>query len=157
VSDVQTVGATASAKELYVVFKVGGADYALPARSVLQMESYTGATLVPGARSFVVGIVQLRGKVIPVVDLRARFGLEPIERTMDSRVVVVEEAHRVVALVADVAREVVPVAATDLKPPPKLVDDGAQGFVRAVASVGGRMVLVLDFLKVIGEESRDGQ
>lgn len=60
---------------LHVVFKVDGAEYVLPAADVLQMESFTGATPVPGAAPHVAGLVQVRGRVIPVVDARLRFGL----------------------------------------------------------------------------------
>jgi purine-binding chemotaxis protein CheW len=140
---------------LHVLFKVDETLYALPAEVVLQMESYNGATVVPGAPPFVAGIIQLRGRVVPVVDLRARFGLVPKERTLETRVVVGEQHDRTVALVVDSAREVVRMAPSQLKPPPRLFDDGAKGFVRAVAQLGDRTVMVLDFAKVIGEEPLD--
>ena len=140
---------------LYVLFKIDEALYALPADIVMQMESYTGATLVPGAPPFVAGIIQLRGRVVPVIDLRARFGMAAHPLTIESRVVVGEVDDRVVALVADSAREVVRIKPSQLKPPPRLVADGAKGFVKAVAQLGDRTVMVLDFGKVIGEESID--
>lgn len=140
---------------LHVLFKVDETLYALPASVVLQMESYTGATVVPGAPEFVAGIIQLRGRVVPVVDLRARFGLPPKERTLETRVVVGEQHDRTVALVVDSAREVVRMAPAQLKPPPRLVDDGARGFVKFVVQLGDRTVMVLDFAKVIGEELPD--
>ena len=145
----------ADAPILHVLFKVDEALYALPAEIIMQMESYTGATLVPGAPPFVVGIIQLRGRVVPVVDLRARFGLPPRELTIESRVVVGEQYDRVVALVADSAREVVRIAPSQLKPPPRLVAEGAKGFVKAVAQLGDRTIMLLDFGKVIGEELID--
>ena len=148
-------GALTDAPILHVLFKVDETLYALPAEVVLQMESYTGATVVPGAPPFVAGIIQLRGRVVPVVDLRARFGLQPTERTLETRVVVGEQHDRTVALVVDSAREVVRMAPSQLKPPPRLFDDGAKGFVRAVAQLGDRTVMVLDFSKVIGEEPLD--
>ena len=138
---------------LFVVFKVGGVDYALPADEVLQMESYSGSTTVPGARGFVTGIIQLRGKVVPVIDLRLRFGLPPIEATLESRVVVGEKDGRAIALLADTAREVVRIAPSQEEAPPRLVEDG--GFVRSVVQTGDRTILVLDFAKVIGEEPVD--
>ncbi|MDB4941283.1 MAG: putative chemotaxis protein CheW [Labilithrix sp.] len=141
--------------ELFVLFKVDEADYALPAAVVLQMESYTGATAVPGAPAFVAGIVQLRGRVVPVVDLRLRFGLPPAVPGPQTRVVVGELHDRTVALVADSAREVIRLTPSQLRPPPRLVDDGSRGFIKAVAQLGTRTVLVLDFAKVIGEEPLD--
>ena len=83
---------------LHVVFRVGDADYAVPASDVVQMESFTGATRVPGTAPHVAGLIQIRGRVVPVVDVRVRFGLPPAERTLDSRVVVVRDGAREVAL-----------------------------------------------------------
>lgn len=136
---------------LHVVFKVAGTDYALPADEVLQMESYSGATPIPGAAAHVAGIVQVRGRVVPVVDLRARFGLEAAERTLDSRLVIGNDAGRSVALLVDSAREVVKLEAEQVEPPPAMVLDEAQGFVKAVARLGDRLLMLIDFKKVIGE------
>ena len=137
---------------LHVVFKVAGAEYVLPASDVLQMDSYSGATRVPGSRSYVAGIVQIRGAVVPVVDLRMRFGLPPIERTLDSRVVVGKHGDRPVGLIVDSAREVLKLEGEQLQPPPEMVLREARGLVKAVAQVGTRLVMLLDFSKVIGEE-----
>ena len=141
---------------LHVVFKVDGAEYALPAADVLQMESFTGATPVPGAPAHVAGLVQVRGRVIPVVDARVRFGLPPGERTLDTRVVVGQLGSRIVGLLVDSAREVLKLDPAQVKPPPPLVVEGARGFVKAVAQVGPRLVMLIDFPRVIGEETPDG-
>ncbi len=141
---------------LHVVFKVAGAEYVIPAAEVLQMESFTGATPVPGAPPHVAGLVQVRGRVIPVVDARARFGLPPGERTLDSRVVVGQLGTRTVGLLVDSAREVLKLAPEQLQPPPPLVAEQAKGFVKAVAQVGPRLVMLIDFPRVIGEEKVDG-
>lgn len=152
---VPAAAAVAEIPVLYILFKVDGADYAMSADIVVQMETYTGATVVPGAPAFVAGIIQLRGRVIPVVDLRARFGLPPRATTLETRVVVGELQDRTVALVADSAREIARLTPSQLTHPPRLVDGGQQGFVKAVAQLGDRTVLVLDFARVIGEESID--
>lgn len=137
---------------LHVVFKVAGSEYALPAGDVLQMESFAGATPVPGARPWVSGIVQVRGRIVPVVDLRARFGLPPAERTLDTRLVVGTLGERAVALLVDGAREVIKLEEAQIKPPPEIVAREARGMVRSIAQVGSRLVMLLDFAKVIGEE-----
>lgn len=157
-SDASTALAVAPASssdvsELFVLFKVGGGDFALPANQILQMESYTGATRVPGAPAFVPGIVQLRGRMVPVVDLRARFGLEPTTVTPDSRVIVGEKDGRAVALLSDFARDVVRIAPSQRRAPPRLVDQGALRFVESMVELAGRTVMVLDFARVIGEET----
>jgi purine-binding chemotaxis protein CheW len=141
---------------LHVVFKVAGAEYAIPASEVMQMESFTGATPVPGAPAHVTGLVQVRGRVVPVVDARARFGLPPVDRTLDSRVVVGQLGSRTVGLLVDSAREVMKLAPEQLQPPPPMVVEQAQGFVKAVAQVGPRLVMLIDFSRVIGEEKVHG-
>ena len=151
---------------LHVVFRVGSAEYVLPAADVLQMESFTGATPVPGSPPYVAGLVQVRGRVLPVIDARARFGLPPAERTLDTRVVVGQLGARTVGLIVDSAREVVKLDPAQLKPPPPLVAEQARGFVKAVAQLGGsasgnetrngsgggRLLMLIDLPKVVGEE-----
>lgn len=137
---------------LHVLCKVGGVLYALPASHVLQMESFTGATRVPGAQPHVAGLVQIRSRVLPVVDLRARFGLPPVEPGLDARVLVLQCGDRTVGLLADSVREVAHIDPASFKPPPEIVAQQAAGFVAGVAQVGGRLIMLMDFKKVIGEE-----
>jgi purine-binding chemotaxis protein CheW len=136
---------------LYVVFKVGDADYALPASEVVQMETFEKATRVPGTADYVAGLVQIRGRVIPIIDLRARFGLPPIDRTIDSRVIVVRAGDRHVGLLADSAREVVKLEEAAFQPPPGVVGLQAAGFVHSVAQTKDRLIMRVDFSRVIGE------
>lgn len=152
--DSDALGASATSA-LHIVFKVAGAEYTLPAETVLQIESYAGATVVPGAEAFVAGIVQVRGRVVPVIDLRTRFALPKAEPTLDTRVVIGQLAERVVGLIVDSGREVVRLEPSHLRPPPPIVVEQSRGFVKAVAQIGPRLILLLDFGKVIGEEQVD--
>jgi purine-binding chemotaxis protein CheW len=137
---------------LHVVFKVGKSEYALAAADVLQMESYSGATPVPGSKPWVSGIIQVRGRIVPVVDVRMRFGLPPQEQSMDSRVVVAMNGERAVALLVDAAREVLKLEPDKLHPPPQIVATESRGLVKAVAQVGQRLVMLLDLAKLMEEE-----
>ncbi len=141
---------------LHVIFKVDAAEYAIAADDVLHMESFTGATHVPGTPPYVAGIVQIRGRVVPVVDLRARFGLPAGKLSIDSRVIVVSCGGRTVGLLADSAREVIGIEAEAIKPPPAVVAQQTQGFIRAVAQSGNRLLMLIDCAKVIGEEQEHG-
>jgi purine-binding chemotaxis protein CheW len=138
---------------LHVIFRVAESDYIVAAADVLQMESFTGATRVPGTLDYVAGVVQVRGRVVPVVDLRPRFGLDRAEPTIDTRIIVVQMQERTVGLVVDSAREVVKLAPEQLQPPPRVVASNAEGFVKAVAHLGQRLLMLIDFMKVIGEDS----
>jgi purine-binding chemotaxis protein CheW len=141
---------------LHVVFEVGAAHYVLPASVVLELESFHGVTPVPGTASHVVGIVHIRGQVIPLVDLRVRFGLPPVEPSLDHRVVVVEHDGRRIGMLVDVAREIAKIQPTAFEPPPELVGVHAHGFVKAVAQLGPRLVMLLDCERVLGQEQGDG-
>lgn len=134
--------------ELNVVFRVGDGEYAIPADVVLHMETFQGATRVPGTPPHVLGIVQVRGRVIPVVDLRRRFGLALRERGLSDRVLVVEHEGRQVGLLADSAREVVRVDADAFSAPPDL--DGQQSLVAGVAELGGRLLLRIALDRLLG-------
>ena len=142
---------------LHVTFRVGTAEYALPAAQVLHLESFESATHVPGAPAYVAGLVQVRGRVVPVVDLRARFGLPSAERTLDNRVIVVQHGARIAGLLVDSAREVVRLDESSFAPPPEIIADQTTGFVTAVASVASRLLLLVDVPRVIGEELTHGE
>jgi purine-binding chemotaxis protein CheW len=142
---------------LHVLFTVAGAQYVIPAADVLHMESYSGATPVPGAPAHVAGLIQVRGRVLPVVDVRARFGLPAEGAAAGARVVVVQDGTRAVGLLVDGAREVINLPAERFQPPPEMVSGGGGAFVTAVAQAGDRLLMLIDHKKVIGEEHRDGQ
>jgi purine-binding chemotaxis protein CheW len=135
---------------LHVLFQVAGVDYVLPALDVVQMETFSGATRVPGTKPHVAGLVQLRGRVVPVVDVRARFGAGAAERTPDARVIVVRDGERHVALLVDRAREVLDLAPEDFHAPPDLVVDQAAGYVRGMAQRGDRVFMLVDVGRIVG-------
>jgi purine-binding chemotaxis protein CheW len=142
---------------LHVLFTVANGQYVIRAEDVLHMEAYSGATPVPGAPPHVRGLIQVRGRVLPVVDVRARFGLGCDEVAQGSRVVVVKDGERAVGLLVDGAREVIELPPDRFRPPPDVVTVGGGAFVSAVAQAGDRLLMLIDHKKVIGEEQRDGQ
>jgi purine-binding chemotaxis protein CheW len=141
--------------KLHVVFRLDDTQYALPIEEVLQMETFTGATVVPGAPPYVAGIVTIRGQVVPVIDLRIRFGLPPAAVTLDTRMVVTRSQGRIVALRVDSAREVLNLDPKNQQPAPPVISERSAGFVHAVHSVGERLLLLVDLPKILGETSHD--
>jgi purine-binding chemotaxis protein CheW len=142
---------------LHLTFQVGDSEYVLPASQVLHIESFRAATHVPGAPAHVAGLVQVRGRIVPVVDLRTRFGLPPIDRTIDHRVVIVQVGPRVAGLLVDRAREVLQLDETSFEKPVDVLDDGGGLFVTAVATVTPRLFLLIDVPRIIGEEPSHAQ
>ena len=141
---------------LHVTFRIGTADYVLPADQVLHLESYETATPVPGAPPYVAGIVQVRGRLVPVVDVRHRFGLPAIEHSIDRRVVVVQVGTRIAGLLVDSAREVLQIDAAAFEKPPEVIEQQSAGFVKGVAAIAKRLFLLVDVPRVIGEEQSHG-
>lgn len=143
------------ANELHVTFRVGTAEYAVPAAQVLHLESFETATPIPGTPPYVAGLVQVRGRLIPVIDLRVRFGLPTVPNTLDHRIVIVQSGTRVTGLLVDSARDVVKLDDATFSRPPEMLD-GSGGFVKAVAAVAKRLFLLVDVPRVIGEELSHG-
>ncbi|HMJ12261.1 MAG TPA: chemotaxis protein CheW, partial [Polyangiaceae bacterium] len=141
--------------KLHVVFCVAATEYALPVDAVLQMESFAGATVVPGAPPYVAGIVTVRGLVVPVIDLRIRFGLPPAAVTVDTRIIVTRSHERTVALLVDKAREVLKLDEEKHQPAAGAISERSAGFVAFVHSLGPRLLLLVDLSKILGETSHD--
>ena len=142
---------------LHVICRIDDAEYAIRADDVYQMESFTEATPVPGAPPHVVGLVQIRQQVIPVLDLRARFGLPAVEPTLASRVVVLELEDRLVGVLVDSAREVRTIAHEQFASPPEIVARQSGGFVRSVARLEDRIIMLLDATKIVEGEAVHAQ
>lgn len=139
-----------------VGFVVGDVEYAVAIARVKEITNPLAVVPLPHPPRSVAGVADFRGEVIPVVDLRARFGLPATSATLDTRLVVGQKGTRPVALLVDSAREVLKLEAAQLEPPPRAVVEDAAGFVKAVVRVGTRLVMLIDFDKVIGEEVDHG-
>lgn len=143
--------------ELYLVFSVGGVEYAVQASQVQQLETYQGATRVPGAAAHVIGVMQVRGRVIPVIELRQLFGCPSVEPTLDTRVIVVELGERRIGLMVDKSRELLRVDPNSVQTSTGLVERNSRGLFWGLVQIGTRMLMLLDLRKVVGEEDLNGQ
>jgi purine-binding chemotaxis protein CheW len=140
---------TVQGLETYVLFMVAGTTYALPSSDVHHMEMLEGVTRVPNAPPFVEGVVFSRGQVVPVVNLRARFGFERVPYDLRTRLIVVQSADRVIGLVVDSAREFVNIPAGAIQPPHEALAGMSGRYVDGVASVGDRLILMLDLSRIL--------
>lgn len=135
--------------EPYVLFELAGTAYAIPSRDVQRMEMVEHITPVPNAAPFVDGVVFSRGKVVPVVNLRSRFGFERAAFDLKTRLIVVARAERSVGLVVDSAREFVTISASAIQPPPEVMAGTSGRYLHGVATLDNRIVLLLDVTGVI--------
>jgi purine-binding chemotaxis protein CheW len=139
----------ASGGDSYVLFTLAGATYALPSDDIVQLDMVTAATPVPNAPAFVDGVVSVRGQVIPVVNLRARFGFPRLAADVRSRLIVVRGLGRTVGLLVDGAREFAGIAAGAVEPLPEGIAGTSGRYLRGVAQQGDRLLLVVNVAELI--------
>jgi purine-binding chemotaxis protein CheW len=133
-----------------VTFEVGGEEFAVPILSVHEINRMMEITRVPRSPEFVEGVINLRGKIIPVVDLRKRFGVDHEHDTNDTRVVVVEVAGRVIGFTVDRVNEVLRIGAHIVEPPPAMVAGIDSDYVEGVGKLEDRLLILLDLQKLFG-------
>jgi purine-binding chemotaxis protein CheW len=133
----------------YILFTVAGTTYGLPCGEVRHMEMVENVTRVPNAPSFVDGVVFSRGQVVPVVNLRARFGFERVPLDIRTRLVVVQSEARLIGLVVDSAREFVSIPPGAIQPPHDALAGMSGRYVDGIASLGDRLVLVLNLSRIL--------
>ncbi len=134
---------TDESAEKFVLFTLAGTDYGLRSRDVLHIEMVDRITPVPNAAPFVDGIVFSRGAVVPVLNLRARFGFERAPVDLRTRLLVVGRDGRRVGLLVDRAREFITIPAGAIQPPHDAITAVSGRYLEGVATIGERMVIVL--------------
>jgi purine-binding chemotaxis protein CheW len=144
-----TSGHAAASLGSYILFTVAGTTYALPSGDVRHMELIEDITRVPNAPGFVDGVVFSRGQVVPVVNLRARFGFERAPFDVRSRLIVVQSGARLIGLVADAAREFVSIPSDAIHPPNEALAGMSGRYVEGIASLGDRLILVLSLDRIL--------
>jgi purine-binding chemotaxis protein CheW len=144
-------GATEDMKQL-ISFTIGEEEYGLELLRVKEVIRMRQITWLPKAPSCVKGIINLRGDVIPIVDLRDRFGLQTIEQTAMTRVIVVEVEGRLVGVVVDSASQVVRVPADQFDPPPPMAGKTTQGFITGVGKMGEKLIITVDVDRILSSD-----
>ena len=139
-----------------VVFDLANEHYGVNIAAVESIIKRQAITVVPHAPRFVEGVTNLRGKVLPVIDLRKRFGLAAQAPTKDTRIIVVEVQGATVGVVVDGVSEVLRVSAETIEPPSPLVTTVESAFITGIAKVGERLVILLDLGRVLSMYEAEG-
>jgi purine-binding chemotaxis protein CheW len=137
-----------------VIFSLGDELYGVDIAAVEGIIKMQAITAVPHAPPFVEGVTNLRGKVLPVIDLRKRFGLNASQATRDSRIVTVEVAGLKVGMVVDGVSEVLRVPEEAIVPPSPLVTTVDSAFITGIAKVADRLIILLDLGQVMSVEEQ---
>lgn len=144
----------AGKEEQVVVFKLDDQTYGLDISAVSEIIRMENITHVPRAPEFVEGVINLRGRIIPVMDLRERFELASGEYTRQSRIIIVEIAEVTVGMIVDSVLEVLRIPVDSIEPPPAMVDGVDVAYLRGIALWDGRMIILLNLQKILDEREK---
>ncbi len=140
----------------YLTFKLDGESFATEISKVREVLEYTQVTPVPRSPEFMQGVINLRGSVVPVVDLRLQFGMAAAEQTVDSCIIIIEVniegTSTVLGALADSVQEVIDLKAEQLEPAPSFGTRIDNDFVQHMGKLEDRFVIVLDMNKVFSLE-----
>jgi purine-binding chemotaxis protein CheW len=141
-------------RELHIVgFQVGRETYGVPITSLHEIVRVPDITAVPDAPDYLEGVINLRGKIVSVMDLRKRFGEKQATVKKNNRILVVEHAGRLAGLIVDSASEVLKIPADAVEAPPAVFQEGGLNCVTGLGKVNGRLVVLLDMSKLLAPAS----
>lgn len=138
-----------------VTFRLGKEEFSMDILKVQEIIRHMDLTRVPRTPDFVDGVINLRGRVIPVLDLRKRFGLPEGERTNETRIIVVDVDNRTVGLKVDAVSEVLRLPADTVEAPPSLVTGIESDYIKGVGKLDGRLIILLDVAKILTRTEKD--
>ncbi len=134
-----------------VSFKIGAEEFGIDILKVNEINRMMSITKVPNAPSFVDGVVNLRGRVIPVINLRSKLSLPRIEYDRNSRIIVVELNDKTIGFIVDEVSEVLRIPVNITEKPPEMVSGINASFITAIGKLEDRLLILLDLEKILGE------
>lgn len=143
-------------KDRYLTFKLGNEDYGIEIKHVIEIVGIQRITEVPDMPSFVKGVINLRGQVIPVMDVRIRFGMESREYDDRTCVIVVRVKEVTVGFIVDTVSEVRDIAPENVAPPPKMTDSTERKSILGLGKVGQEVKILLDVTQLLFEDQLEG-
>ena len=154
VTDTHDEAAAGETVEL-VAFRIGEQEYCVDIMAVREIRGWTQATMLPHAPPFVQGVINLRGTVLPIVDLSARLGLGACEPTPRHVTVVVHVETQVVGLLVDAVSDILTLTQEQIRPTPDIASETTKQFVKGVFAVEDRMISLIELEEVLPNLHRD--
>lgn len=137
-------------RELHIVgFQVGRETYGVPITSLHEIVRVPEITAVPDAPEFMEGVINLRGKIVSVIDLRKRLGEKKVSSTRRNRILVVEHKGKLSGLIVDSASEVLKIPASDVEASPTALQEGRANCVTGLGKYKGRLIVLLDMTRLL--------
>lgn len=138
-----------------VAFRVSDQDFCFDIMSVREIRGWTETTLLPHAQPYVKGVINLRGSVVPVVDLSERLGLGAIDPGPRHVIIITVIGNQTVGLLADVVSDILTVREDDIQPVPEIAADEVRAYISGVVVVEGKMIRKMDLARVLPTGIRD--
>lgn len=138
-----------------VVFRLADEDYGLNIETVREIIRLQAVTYVPDSPDFVEGLINLRGSVTPVVELRKRFGVELTEATPQTRIVVVDIGGENIGIIVDEVSEVLRISEDAIEPTSAVITTEDSYYIEGIAKLGDRLLILLDFDRVLSGAERE--
>jgi purine-binding chemotaxis protein CheW len=156
-SEQRSVGEKVSEDEVlqWVTFQLEQETYGINVMQVQEVLRYTEIAPVPGAPDYVLGIINLRGNVVTVIDTRSRFGLCPSEVSDNSRIVIIEAEKQVIGIMVDSVAEVVYLRASEIDTAPNVGTEESAKFIQGVSNRDGQLLILVDLNKLLSDEEWD--
>ena len=147
-------GVLAENLDQLISFAISDEDYGVDIQTVKEVIRHREITRLPKAPAFVKGVINLRGDIIPIIDLRERFGMEQQEYTDMTRVIVVEVEGRSVGMVVDSVSHVIRIEEGQIVPPPPCVGKASEEYIRGVGKVDEKLIVLLHITRILTTEEK---
>jgi Chemotaxis signal transduction protein len=139
----------------WVTFQLDRETYGINVMQVQEVLRYTEIAPVPGAPDYVLGIINLRGNVVTVIDTRSRFGLPSAEVSENSRIVIIEADKQVIGILVDSVAEVVYLRSSEIDVAPRVGTEESAKFIQGVSNRDGELLILVDLNKLLSDEEWD--
>ncbi|MCY7294409.1 chemotaxis protein CheW [Alteromonas sp. a30] len=139
----------------WVTYRLDEETYGINVMQVQEVLRYTDIAPVPGAPDYVLGIINLRGNVVTVIDTRSRFGLPPTETTDNTRIVIIESDEQVVGILVDSVAEVVYLKTSEIDSAPNVGTEESAKFIQGVSNRDGELLILVDLNKLLTDDEWD--
>jgi purine-binding chemotaxis protein CheW len=149
-----TVGSAADCDQ-FLTFTIQGEEYGIEILRVQEIKGFSKIRPIPNAPNFIKGVLNLRGTVIPVLDLRARFGMAEAEYNQFTVIIVVSVGSKVVGLVVDAVSDVLNITKDQVEETPEITGDMDTSFFHGMGKVGEKLILLLNIDKLVGSDKLD--
>ncbi len=136
----------------WVTFQLDKETYGVNVKQVREVLRYTDIAPVPGSPAYVLGIINLRGNVVTIIDTRLRFGLDPAEITDNSRIVIIEAETQVVGILVDSVAEVVYLKSSEIDVAPSVGTDESAKFIQGVCNIDNNLLILVDLNKLLTDD-----